>query len=127
MLRVHELSFTRSEAEESGVKLIAVVDRSFGLDEVRMIDPSGIDAGALQLVVAEEFDRLDTVTQVPPVFSNVLRAREAARHTDNGHTFDLIHSRRITHQFRSSLLTRSSCLSLAQQVVMKLNNAEGVG
>src|SRR5215212_4066896 len=112
MLRVHELSFTRSEAEECSVKLIAIVDRSFGLDEVRMIDPSCIDARRLQLVFAEELDRFDTVTQVLPVFSNVLRAREAARHADNGHTFDLIHSLRITHQLRSSLLTRSSCLSL---------------
>jgi hypothetical protein len=84
VLRVHQFGLPRVEAEEGRGEHLYLVERAGGADVVRVGEGREIYPGGRQLLLREERDGLDAVTQVPPELLDVLRAGEAARHADDG-------------------------------------------
>ena len=100
------------EAEEGRIEAVDVVDHRAGLDVVRRIQERRRHAGREQLVVPEERDGLDAGPQVAPEGLHVGRAREAARHADDGDV--ATHSERLRLRARSFWRARTSCLRAAR-------------
>ena len=66
MLRIYQRRFSRSEAEERSIEHFDVVENRFRLDVIRVGKYFRGDTLCVQLFVAEELYRLDSVAQISP-------------------------------------------------------------
>ena len=78
MLRIGQLRLSGVHAEESGVELVHAVEHRAGLDEVGRFKDRRIKP-VFQLVVGEERNALDAVTQIAPECRHAPGRPESAR------------------------------------------------
>ena len=83
VLRVDDLRLARRQAEELGVEQVGPFDHRARLDVTRVGQQLAGDAGGGHLLVAEALDGLHPVAQVVPELADVVRTREASRHSDD--------------------------------------------
>ncbi len=87
VLRVHDLRLAGAVAEEALVEQVGVREEPLGPDVVVPLQQCGVDPG--QLVVGEGRDAFPARREVGPEGLDVRGAREAARHADDGHPFQV--------------------------------------
>src|SRR5918911_2932122 len=84
MLRVHDFGFARVDAKELRIEQINVFQYAPRLHVIWITQERRLDASCQQLLVCEECDALDPVTQISPELVHTSRARKAPDHSDDG-------------------------------------------
>ncbi len=84
VLRIEDGRVPDAETEETGVEQLDAVKDSCRLDVVGQGPRRGIDAGGVQIVVAQPANGLDAVAEVGPEQIRRQSTRETPGHADNG-------------------------------------------
>ena len=84
VLRIHQLGFARTDAEEGGIELLHSLDDS-ARGHVGRMHAIGQRNGRIKLVLRKGGDRIAPGTQVVPERFHIGRAWEAPGHRNDGH------------------------------------------
>ena len=85
VLRIEKRRFARREPKERRVELVRVIDDAFRANVVRILEKRRVDARRrAKLSLVESTNRLHAPDQRVPERLDVVGARHAARHADDG-------------------------------------------
>src|ERR1044072_9896644 len=84
LLRVSQLCFARTHAEEARVKLLNSLQHGAGSYIIRTAQYFFRNPGGNEFLITEVTHRFDAVAQVTPEAREIRRSREPARHADYG-------------------------------------------
>ncbi|MCY1543418.1 hypothetical protein D9M68_792360 [compost metagenome] len=84
LLRIEHLGLARRVAEEAGIEAVEALEPHAGFHVVGVVQQTLRHAPCAQLVVAEARDRLHAVADVAPEGIDIVGARKAPGHADDG-------------------------------------------
>ena len=107
LLRIHELGFLGADAEESRIEVFDAVEHAAGAYVVRVVPDRRRD-GRIQLVRRESANGFLARAEIDPEARDVVGARKAAGHADDGHGFQVRGGAPLRH------VRRAPCEGLRQ-------------